>query len=288
MEFINATQLLQLCEKENISISEAMLRRELTIGACGREQALAEMDKSWGVMKTAIVQSLEYPQPSMGGLIGGEAQKMQKRMQTDAPLCGTLMARAVCYALGVLEINASMGLIVAAPTAGSSGVLPGALKALQEEFSYSDEDIVLALFNAAAVGYLITKNATVSGAEGGCQAEVGAAAAMAASAAVELAGGGPAECLSAACIAISNLLGLVCDPVCGLVEEPCQKRNAIGVANALTAAEMTMAGIAGVVPFDEMVEVMRRVGQSLPMELRETALGGVAAAPTACKLCGMQ
>ena len=175
-----------------------------------------------------------------------------------------------------------MGLIVAAPTAGSSGVVPGVLLALQDEFNLSDEEITNALFNAGAVGYLAMRNATVAGAVGGCQAEVGVASAMAASAAVELMGGTPGQCLSAASTVLMNMLGLVCDPVGGLVECPCQSRNASGAANALTAAEMALSCIRQPIPFDEMLAAMYSVGKKLPYELRETALGGCAATPYGC------
>jgi L-serine dehydratase len=178
-----------------------------------------------------------------------------------------------------------MGLIVAAPTAGSSGVIPGVFLAVQEAFSLSDETMTLAVFNAGAIGYLITTNATVSGAEGGCQAEVGAASAMAASAICELMGGSASQCLDAASTALTNVLGLVCDPIAGLVEAPCQKRNAMGASNALISAEMTLCGVRHLIPFDETVEAMYRVGKSMPSELRETAMGGMAATPTACQIC---
>ena len=174
--------------------------------------------------------------------------------------------------MAVLEVNASMGLIVAAPTAGSSGVVPGVLMALKEEKGLSDEILYKGLLNAGAVGYLLMRNASVSGAEAGCQAEVGAASAMAASAVVEIMGGTPEQCLAAASLSISNLLGLVCDPIAGLVESPCQSRNAVGVANAITSAELALAGVIHPIPFDEMAEAMYRVGKSLPFELRETAM----------------
>ena len=188
------------------------------------------------------------------------------------------------YSMAVLEVNASMGLIVAAPTAGSSGVVPGVLMALKEEKGLSDEILYKGLLNAGAVGYLLMRNASVSGAEAGCQAEVGAASAMAASAVVEIMGGTPEQCLAAASLSISNLLGLVCDPIAGLVESPCQSRNAVGVANAITSAELALAGVIHPIPFDEMAEAMYRVGKSLPFELRETAMGGCAGTPTGCAL----
>ena len=177
-----------------------------------------------------------------------------------------------------------MGVIVAAPTAGSAGVVPSVIFALSEEFNIPDETLCEALFTAGAVGSILMKNASVSGAEAGCQAEIGSAAAMAAAAAVEMMGGTPEQCFEAAAISIGNMLGLVCDPIAGLVEAPCQSRNAAGASNAITSAEMALAGIKSAVPFTEMADAMYRVGKKLPMELRETALGGCAATPTGCAL----
>ena len=178
-----------------------------------------------------------------------------------------------------------MGLIVAAPTAGSAGVIPSVLLSLQTEHGFSDEQLIAALENAAIVGSIIARNATVAGAEGGCQAEIGSAAAMAASAACELLGGTPRMCLTAAGFALANMLGLVCDPIGGLVEAPCQKRNAAGAVNALSSAQLALAGIEGKIPFDEVVDAMYKVGRSLPYELRETALGGMAACPSCANYC---
>ena len=196
----------------------------------------------------------------------------------------SMLSKAIAYSMSVLEVNASMGLIVAAPTAGSAGVVPGVLLALADEHNIDDEALCNGLVNASAIGYLLMRNASVSGAEAGCQAEVGAASAMAASAIVELMGGTPEMCLDAACFALSNLLGLVCDPIAGLVESPCQSRNAIGVANAITSAELVLSGVKHHIPFDEMAQAMLRVGKSLPFELRETAMGGCAGTPTGCSL----
>ena len=187
--------------------------------------------------------------------------------------------------MATLETNASMRLIVASPTAGSAGIVPGLMLAMQEHYQFSDEEIIRALFNASAIGYLAMRNATVAGAVGGCQAEVGVASAMAASAAVELMGGSPKECTVAASTVLMNMLGLVCDPVGGLVEYPCQNRNAAGVANAIIAAEMALAGIPQLIPLDEMIQTMFTVGKKLPAELRETAMGGCATTPSACKAC---
>ena len=223
----------------------------------------------------------------MGGLIGGEAKKLAQHASGGRSICGDVLHKAAEYAMAVLEVNASMGLIVAAPTAGSAGVLPGMLFALQDCYKVSDERLLDALFNAGAIGYLAMRNATVAGAVGGCQAEIGVASAMAASAAVELMGGSPEQCLDAASTVLMNMLGLVCDPVGGLVEYPCQNRNAAGVANALVAAELSLAGIRQFIPFDEMLDTMYAVGRRIPLELRETALGGCAATPSACEKCGL-
>ena len=187
-------------------------------------------------------------------------------------------------AMAVLETNASMGRIVAAPTAGSAGVVPGVVLALDEAEKYEGARLRDALACAAAVGFVVSRNATVAGAEGGCQAEVGTASAMAAAAATQLLGGDARSCLAAASIAMGNLLGMVCDPIGGLVEDPCQKRNAAAAENALAAARMALAGVRPSAPFDEVVEAMRRVGAALPAELRETALGGLAACPS-CRGC---
>jgi L-serine dehydratase len=283
VNFKNGIELLAACEKQHISLSRAMLEREKHISGKSEEEILERMGHSYDIMENAIQRALTEDLISIGGLIGGEAKKLYQRK--EKAVCGSYMSRAIAYAMGVLEVNTSMGLIVAGPTAGSSGVLPGVLFALKEEYNLTRDQIIEGLFNAGAVGYLITRNATVAGAEGGCQAEVGAATAMAASAVVELMGGTPKQCLEAAGAAMSNILGLVCDPIAGLVEAPCQKRNGMGASNALISAEMALAGIENHVPFDEVVEAMYKIGHSMPHELRETALGGMAATPTGCQLC---
>lgn len=285
MDFQTGEQLAAWCGEHGKSLGEAMLCREQELLGAQPEDVLQEMGRRWQIMKNAAHKALEHPQKSMGGLVGGEAARLAQYAQKGPGACGALMQRAVAYAVGVMEVNASMGLIVAAPTAGSAGVLPGGLLALAEEYSLPDAQLVQALLAAGAIGYLIMRNATVAGAEGGCQAEVGAASAMLAGAAVQLLGGSPRQGLEAAATALGNLLGLVCDPVGGLVEAPCQKRNAVGVANGLVAAQLALAGAAGPIPFDETVGAMLAVGHSLPAELRETALGGLAATPTACRLC---
>lgn len=285
MDFRNAKELLKVCQEQGLSISAVMLQRELTEGEQDPEETDRKMDRVLEIMKSAASTPIHTPVKSMGGLIGGEAKKISDHKDTGKGLCGDLLERAVIYAMATLETNASMGLIVASPTAGSAGIVPGLLLALQEVYNYSDKYIQKALFNAGAIGYLAMRNATVAGAVGGCQAETGVAAAMAASAATELLGGTPLQCTHAASTVLMNMLGLVCDPVGGLVEYPCQNRNAAGVANALVASEMALAGITQLIPLDEMITIMYTVGKKLPAELRETALGGCATAPSACEAC---
>lgn len=287
LDFGNGAALLAYCEEHGATLSEAFLAREAALAASlgYADGAAAYLREALAVMRCAARRPIDEALPSMGGLIGGEARKLADLHERGGELCDDQLSCAIAYAMAVLETNASMGRIVAAPTAGSAGVLPGVLLALQRTRGYGDDDLAHGLAAAAAIGYLITRNATVSGAEGGCQAEVGSAAAMAAAASVELMGGTPAQCFAAASNALTNMMGLVCDPIAGLVEEPCQKRNAAGAAVALVSAQIALAGIGNLVDFDQTVEAMRKVGRSLPFELRESALGGIAAAPTACAYC---
>lgn len=285
MDFKNAQELLTLCEEKNLPISEIMRIREIELGETTAETVKEKMTRVLEIMKEAARSPIHKPVASMGGLIGGESRKLSLHAQQKKELCGDLLQKAITYAMATLETNASMGLIVASPTAGSAGIVPGLMLAMQEHYHFSDDTIIQALFNASAIGYLAMRNATVAGAVGGCQGEVGVASAMAASAAVELMGGTPEECTYAASTVLMNMLGLVCDPVGGLVEYPCQNRNAAGVANAVIAAEMALAGIRQLIPLDEMIQTMFAVGRKLPAELRETAMGGCAVTPSACEAC---
>ena len=285
MGFKNGKELLALCQEKNLPISEVMRQREIILGETTARIVDQRMDRVLEIMKDAAFSPIKDPVISMGGLIGGEARKLCEFHDLGKSLCGNVLGKGITYAMATLETNASMGLIVASPTAGSAGIVPGMMLALQEVYGFSDKKIRQALFNAGAIGYLAMRNATVAGAVGGCQAEVGIASAMAASAAVELLGGTPLQCTYAASTVLMNMLGLVCDPVGGLVEYPCQNRNAAGVSNALIAAEMSLAGITQFIPLDEMIDAMYTVGKKLPAELRETALGGCAATPSACEKC---
>lgn len=285
MDFSNAKKLLELCDSNGMSISEVMKQREYDEGISSKEEIIKKMRRVLEIMRDSATTPVNTPMKSMGGLIGGEAKKLNDYSQEKKNIGGSVLSRGIMYAVAVLECNASMGRIVAAPTAGSSGVVPGLLLAMQDVYSLSDDKIIDALFASGAIGYLAMRNATVAGAVGGCQAEMGVASAMAAAGAVELMGGTPAQSLDAASTVLMNMLGLVCDPVGGLVEYPCQNRNASGVANALVATDMALAGITQLIPFDEMLETMYLVGKRMPVELRETALGGCAVAPSACNAC---
>ena len=282
--FTSGQELLEMCEKYNMSIHELCLEREVELSGLSKEDIREKMQHSLNIMKAATEKAVEEDIKSVGGLIGGEAKKLTIFRNNSKSVCGPLMNKALVAAMGTMEVNASMGLIVAAPTAGSCGILPGAVVTIGKEYDMTDDQMLDALFTASAIGAIITRNATVAGAEGGCQAETGAAAAMAAAGVVEMMGGSPKQALHAASHCLQNVMGLVCDPIAGLVEAPCQGRNAIGVANALISAELCLAGILNIIPFDETVEAMYKVGKGLPPELRETALGGVAATCTGCSL----
>lgn len=285
MDFKKAAELLSLCKEYDKPISQIMMDRECEMTEKPLDEIRSRMAVSLQIMKDATKEAINQPSQSMGGLIGGESRKLSDLQSSGKNIAGNLLSKAIAYSMGVLEVNASMGLIVAAPTAGSSGVIPGVLLALQEEYDFTDDQIIDALFTCSAIGYLAMLNATVAGAVGGCQAEIGVAAAMAAAAVVELMGGTPEQCTDAASTVLMNMLGLVCDPVGGLVEYPCQNRNASGASNAIVAAEISLAGIHQLIPLDEMIDIMYTVGKKLPAELRETALGGCALSPSACAKC---
>ncbi|NNG65902.1 L-serine ammonia-lyase, iron-sulfur-dependent, subunit alpha [Caldanaerobacter subterraneus] len=283
-QFNYGYELLELTKKFNKPISEIVMLAEQERTGEDLEVIFEKMKKNLQVMREAINKGLNEDIKSVSGLSGGDAKKLYARIVIGNTLSCETMAKAAASALAVTEVNAAMGKIVAAPTAGSSGVIPGALITVARKFGKSEDDMTKALFTASGIGIIIAKNATLAGAEGGCQAEVGSASAMAAGALVELMGGTPEQCLTAASFAIMNLLGLVCDPVAGLVEIPCEKRNALGALNAMICADFAIAGMDSVIPFDEVVETMYRVGKAIPSALRETAEGGLAKTPTAMRL----
>lgn len=278
-DFNSGAELLKLCDAEQITIAEVMLRRETELSESTRDELNSEMLRSLKVMRESIRKGLTEDLKSVSRLSGGEARNLY-RYADFGPLSGSETCHAAAAAMAVVEVNAAMGRIVAAPTAGASGIIPAVLLESAHSREWSDEQLVEGLFCAGAIGMLFAKNASISGAAAGCQAETGVAAAMAAAALVELSGGEPLQCLDAAAIAIKNIEGLVCDPVAGLVECPCIKRNAMGAANALLSADLALCGITSLIPFDEVVSSMYAVGREIRPEYRETAKGGLAATPT--------
>jgi len=278
--FNKADELLRLCNENSKKISEIVIEKEMKSTDISHDELMNRMKDTLTVMKSSANSALDKEIKSVSGLTGGDSKKVEDYKNSGNTLTGGIIVSAMAKALSTSEINASMGRIVAAPTAGASGILPSALLSAQEKLKLTDEQIIMGLFTAAGIGEIVAKNATVSGAEGGCQAECGTAAAMAAAAIVEMAGGTPEASFNAASFALVNIMGLVCDPIGGLVEYPCALRNASGVVNALISADLALAGVESLVPFDEVVEAMYKVGKLLPESLRETALGGVATTPT--------
>ncbi len=280
--FDTGAELISICNSENITIAEVAIRHEMEKSEREYNQIVDEMFDNLMVMQSSISMGLEKKQQTMTGLAGDNAGKLYSF--AEKANMGKDMAQICAAAMAVTEVNASMGKIVATPTAGASGVLPAVLVMCSEKKGFTDRDLVNGLFTAGAVGTIIAKNACISGAAGGCQAEIGSGAAMAAAALAELCGAKPEACLDAAAIALKNVMGLVCDPVAGLVECPCIKRNAMGAANAVLAADMVLAGISSIIPFDEVVVAMKNVGRMMNSDLRETSRGGIAASPTAKKI----
>lgn len=284
MSIHSVQKLLEMAATGQCTIGEVMLRYEVAQKQTNEAAVREQMKQNWLVMKESIQNGLTHPQRSKGGLIGGEGKKLMDYCQGEQLLSGLQVAKAIAYALAVAEVNATMGRIVACPTAGSCGIVPGVLFALQESRQMSDEQMTDGLLTSAAIGMVVANRASVSGAVGGCQAECGTAAAMASAAAVELSGGTPEQAAHACAMVFKNVMGLVCDPVAGLVEVPCAKRNALGAALALITADMALAGITSVIPVDEVISAMGAVGSSMPESLRETAKGGLAVTPTGIAL----
>ncbi|MGC4377646.1 L-serine ammonia-lyase, iron-sulfur-dependent, subunit alpha [Fictibacillus sp. Mic-4] len=282
--FRNVAELVKLAESKGCKISDIMIEQEMEVTGRSREEILAQMDKNLKVMEDAVERGITEDVKSHSGLTGGDAKLLQAYMKSGKSLSGELMMDAVSKAMATNEVNAAMGTICATPTAGSAGVVPGVLFALREKLNPTREQMLAFLFTSGAFGFVVANNASISGAAGGCQAEVGSATGMAAAAVVELAGGTPSQCAEAMAIALKNMLGLVCDPVAGLVEVPCVKRNAMGASNAIVAADMALAGIKSRIPCDEVIDAMFKIGQNMPSALRETAEGGLAATPTGRKL----
>ena len=279
MSFLSCAEMLTYAHEHSCTLAQAVLRSDLAESQLTEQASRAEMRRLWQVMQDAS-RDYDPARRSPSGLVGGDAAKVERAAAAGRLMGGGYLAAVTAEALKTAECNACMKRIVAAPTAGSCGVLPAVLLPLARSGEATDEAICDALYVAAGFGQVIAARATLAGAEGGCQAEVGAASAMAAAALCYLKGGTPAACASAAAMALGNLLGLVCDPVAGLVEVPCVKRNVVGAVNAVACANMALAGIDSAIPCDEVIDAMGRVGLQLSPDLRETGLGGLAATPT--------
>jgi L-serine dehydratase len=286
LEYDSVAALVREAEERGCAISEVVLADQAASLGLAPEKVLEEMGRNLAVMRKSVEAGSVETLKSRSGLSGGDGFRMARyaALGKAGPLSGDFCGRAMARAIAIAECNASMGRIVAAPTAGSCGILPAAILTMEELCGAGERDLVMSLFTAGAIGLVIVREASIAGAEGGCQAECGSAAAMAAAALVELRGGTPAQAGDACAIAIKNQLGLVCDPVAGLVEVPCVKRNAGGVMCAIAAADMALAGMRSVIPVDEVISAMREVGDALPASLRETAQGGLAVTPTGLAL----
>ncbi|MGN0986133.1 MAG: L-serine ammonia-lyase, iron-sulfur-dependent, subunit alpha [Candidatus Enterenecus sp.] len=282
MSFQSVSQLVSASERQ--PLWRAVLADDCQDRGVEEENSLNKMAALWRAMVSSV-RDYDPARRSASGLSGGQAAKMAAAENT---LSGPYLQQVITTALAVAEQNACMGRIVAAPTAGACGVLPAVLVPLQEKEGLSDEFMTQCLYVAAGFGQVIAARASISGAEGGCQAEVGSASAMAAAALVHARGGSPTQMAAACAMALQNVLGLVCDPVAGLVEAPCVKRNVMGAMNAMACADMALAGIAGAIPCDEVMDAMSAVGHALPASLRETGQGGLAATPTGRKIAGSQ
>ncbi|MBS4959463.1 MAG: L-serine ammonia-lyase, iron-sulfur-dependent, subunit alpha [Clostridiales bacterium] len=280
MKYESIAELIKLAEEKGCRISDVVCAEQADAQGITIECLREKMHQAFQVMKDSSEEGFDPEKRSASGLTGGDAYKMKQAVDQNKNICGKIFGEALAKALSVSQTNACMGRIVAAPTAGSCGILPAALITIMEAKKIPEETVVDALFTASGLGMVIANKASIAGAEGGCQAECGSASAMAAGALVEMCGGTPQMVSHACAIALKNILGLVCDPVAGLVEIPCIKRNAMGVANAFTAAELALAGIESAIPADEVIWAMKRIGDSMPQTLKETAEGGLAATPS--------
>lgn len=279
--FDSIRETIDYAVENNMSFADIMVKEEMELSGKSRDEVRAQMKQNLDVMRDAVIKGTTGDGvESVTGYTGHDAAKLRDYNETHHALSGYEMIDAVKGAIATNEVNAAMGIICATPTAGSSGTIPGALFKLEKTHDLTEEQMIDFLFTSALFGRVVANNASVAGATGGCQAEVGSASAMAAAAAVAIFGGSPEASGHAMALAISNLLGLVCDPVAGLVEIPCVMRNAIGSGNALISADLALAGIESRIPVDEVIEAMDKVGRNLPASLRETGLGGLAGTPT--------
>ena len=283
MKYDSISEICRKAEEKNIKISELVLKDQADLMEKSEEDLKRTMKSMLDVMRESTEKGINSHKRSNSGLSGGDAYKMAQWVKEGRTICGPIIGNALIKALSASETNACMGKIVAAPTAGSCGIIPAVLMTIADERNFDDEQLIMALFTSSAIGMVIANKASISGAEGGCQAECGSASAMAAAALVELCGGTPAMVEHACAISIKSVLGLVCDPVAGLVEIPCIKRNAMGASNAFVSAELALAGIESKIPVDEVIHAMKVIGDCMNPALKETAEGGLAATPTAKK-----
>lgn len=282
ISFNSIAELAELAQKANCHISQIVIQWELENNFVSEEKQRAMMLKNWQVMEEALKRGLKNYEKSVSGLTGGDAVKLYAYRQHG--YTGDAVLSAAASAVGVSEVNAVMGRIVACPTAGSCGIVPAAIYAAAEKNGNNIDEIVDALFTASGIGMVVEANASIAGAYGGCQAECGTAAGMAAGALVQLAGGTPEMVGNAVALAMKNLLGLACDPVAGLVEVPCVKRNGFIAVHAMVAADMAMAGVQSVIPVDDVIDALNRIGRSMPSSIKETAEGGLATTKTGLRL----
>lgn len=282
--FKSGRDLLKICKEENLAIWQIMLREEVENFSTSEEEILERNKEILAVMKASADEATKKDVKSVSGIIGGDAKKLYDYSQKGDSLLGSDVLEIMALGLSTSEINAAMGKIVAAPTAGAAGIMPAVLTSLQRQKGLDDDTLIKGLLTSGAIGSIIVRNASVSGAVGGCQAECGSAAAMAAGAIVEMMGGSPEEALDAASFALIHIMGLICDPIAGLVEYPCLFRNSSGAINAYISADMALAGITSLAPFDEVVEAMKEVGDLMNPNFKETALGGMANTPTGARI----
>jgi len=281
VEYNKIEHLINKAEKDNVKISELVIDAEIEKTELKKDLIIDKMRENLEVMRESIKEGLKDDLKSASGLTGGEALKLR---DYNNFIGGKLLQNVITKALAVSGVNACMGKVVAGPTAGASGIVPALLLSIAEEYNIEDDKVIDALFTAGGLGEVVAKKATLAGAAGGCQAECGVGSAMAAGAAVELLGGTPKQVGDAFALALKNLLGLVCDPVAGLVEVPCVKRNGFAASHALTAVNMAMSNIASVIPPDEVIEAMMEVGDLMSVSLKETSEGGLATTETGKKI----
>lgn len=281
MQIKDSVSVIQYCKEHRLTLYEYAVAYEIYLTGRSEEEIVEDMKRLFDIMMKSVEEGLDNNQSAQGKIITRKAKNVYDFATSDKNqmASGVTMAKAISYGLGVMEVNVTMGKIVAAPTAGASGVLPAVLMSMKETFGISEDQLIEGLFVAGLIGGLIARNASLSGAKGGCQAEIGSGSAMAAGAGLYMLGEDMESVFHGAAITLKNLMGLVCDPVAGLVEVPCQKRNAIGVANSLIAIDMVRSGMISYIPFDQVVDAMKKVGDLMPSCHRETGTGGIAATP---------